>query len=202
MSQALHSGFDQITDNSVRGFSRAASMALDLDKLIVAFGDALAQEQATGHRCFAVDGNGERILLSQSRTTRHGLRKDVFTITFSVEMPDDEPLIVEVDCPEAPDRHRRARLHVLAVAYATHAAILIEAQDDDSRTGSPTPTERLCLLSLVDGLSYLDIAERLNVSAPAIGVYLRRAAARFGVASVREACAIAMDASTPKPSNS
>lgn len=193
MSQLLHSGFDEIAHEPAPAFLGMAPDILDIDELVEAFGVALARENATGHCCMAIDADGRQVVLTQSDDGGRPTTDRDFAVTFSMDMPDDEPLILTITSAEPPDRHRLARLHLLAVVYANHVVTLIEARDDALPVGSLTPIERHCLQLVLAGLSYLDIGDELQRSAPAVGVYLRRAAARLRAGSVREACVIAMD---------
>jgi DNA-binding CsgD family transcriptional regulator len=199
MAQALHSGFERIEHDRQESFAHQAPAILELDRLVEVFEAALAREGATGHRCFALDGDGMPVLLTQSaRMPLDGSTSVHFTIDIA---RDDQPLLLTIDCPDALDRHRRSRLHALAVIYAAHVVPLIEAEDAEAQAQAPTPAECQCMELLMAGLSWLDIGERLDVSAPAVGVYLRRAAVRLGASSPAEACAIAMTRGLLNPSN-
>lgn len=191
MSQALHIGFEPIEYDPARQFLRSAPHMLDIDDLVAAFVHVLAHEGGTAHRCSAIDCDAQPILLIEAPPGADNVLRNDPIVTFSIEMYDDESLIVAVATPEPPDRDRKARLHTLTVVYATHLLTLIEAQDDKLRTGLLTDIERHCLRLMLTGSSYLDIGEELDLSAPAVGIYLRRAAARLGTLSVAEAGAIA-----------
>jgi len=193
MSQLLHSGFDEITQEAARAFLRMAPDMLHIDELVEAFGVALAQENAIGHCCMAIDADGGQVVLTESHHAGRAAMDRDSSVTFSMDVADDQPLILTIISPEAPDRHRLARLHLLAVVYTNHLVTLIEAEDDVLPVDCVTRVERHCLQLALGGLSYLDIGEQIDRSAPAVGVYLRRAAARLHANSVREACAIAMD---------
>lgn len=195
MSQALHSGFDRMERDPPRSFPSMAPDILDIDALVGAFADALVQERATGHCCTILDQHGRPVVLTHSQQASTMIGKSDSFVTFNIDMHDDQPLVVTISSPEPPDRLRRARLHALAVVFAAHAVPLIEAQEDGADAvpaGSLTPVERHCLRLLVGGLSYLDIGDQLDISASAVGVYLRRGAARLGVSSALEACTIAL----------
>lgn len=193
MAQLLHSGFDEGARDCARAFLRLAPEMLDIDALIDAFGAALGQEQATGHCCTATDGDAQQVVLSQSGDAGCALAGQGHCVTFPIDLPDDDSLSVTIFCSAPPDRHRLARLHLLAVVYANHVATLMEAGDEDALTGALTPVERHCLQLALAGLSHMDIGEQLDRSAPAVGIHLRRAAARLNAGSVREACTIALD---------
>ncbi|MCE7797100.1 helix-turn-helix transcriptional regulator [Sphingobium sufflavum] len=191
MSQALHSGFDRIAPDPAGTFVRVAPLLLDLPALVAAFDAALALEDARGHRCFVLDGD-ERLPLTQSPDRIVG--EAASDTTFRIAAPDGETLLLIIDCAESPDRSRRARLHLLATVYAAHVVPLIEVEETDGPTQDDalTARERECLRLLLTGLSHLDIGDALDLSAPAVGIHLRRAAARLGAGSPLDACAIAL----------
>jgi DNA-binding CsgD family transcriptional regulator len=196
MSQLLHSGFDETARDAARAFLRMAPDMLYLGELVEAFGAALAQENAIGHCCMATDAEGRPVVLTRSDDAVHATPDRDGSVTFSIAMPDDEPLTLTIVSPEPSDRHRLARLHLLATFYAHHVVPLIEADDEEKEArpfGSLSPVERQCLQLACAGLSHLDIGEQLDCSVPAVGIYLRRAAARLHARSAREACVIAMD---------
>ncbi|MET0362228.1 MAG: hypothetical protein ABW048_10825 [Sphingobium sp.] len=203
MAQALHSGFERVGYDRRESFAFQAPAILQLDRLIELFEAALAREGATGHRCFVLDGDGTPLLLTQgAHMPLAGSPSAHFTIDVA---GDDQPLLLTIDCTEAIDRHRRSRLHALAVIYAAHVVPLIEAEDAEAQAQAqaqaPTPTECRCMELLMTRLSWLDIGERLDVSAPAVGVYLRRAAVRLGASTPAEACVIAITRGLLTPSN-
>ncbi len=196
MPQALHSRFANGGHDPALTFPQMAPDILDIDELIELFGEALAGEGATGHRCFVLDADGGRILLTQGGQDGEQVSKWLPNrrrlISFDIESADGEPLLMTIDLPKTPDRRKLARLHMLAVVYTAHAVPLIEAEDREPPAPLLTPTERQCLQLVVAGLSHLDIGERLDRSPAAVGLYLRRAAARLGAPSTMEACTIAL----------
>ena len=91
------------------------------------------------------------------------------------------------------NRQRRARLHLLATLYALHVLPLLEAAEDDQRANETlTQLEHDCLSLAISGTSGLDIGERVELSAPAVGILLRRAAGRLGAGSFTEAATMAL----------
>ena len=150
-------------------------------------------EDVHAHLCCVVDHEGRLIPLvgDDPQLANQSITRD--DIDFTVEAADGSVLVVRLAARAPVDRQRRARLHLLATLYALHVLPLLEAAEDDLRASEAlTQLERDCLGLAVLGTSGLDIGERVELSAPAVGILLRRAASRLGAGSFTEAAAMAL----------
>lgn len=171
-------------------FHGDAAACLSLDRLTTLFVDALAIEGVTGHSCCAIDESGEPVPLFGDSPMLAG---SACAATISLETAGGEPLAMWLTPAAAlTDRDARARLRLLATVAAGAGVPLLEAVDaEHAAATAPTAIERQCLGLTLAGWDRIDIADRLDRSPEAIGVHLRRAAARLGVATVAEAVAAA-----------
>lgn len=189
MSHALHNVYQPVSADPVRDFLRDAPVQLHLDPLVDAFAAALAVHQATAHCCCAIADDGSLTALfgddpGLAASADRGL------IDIGIETPDGGQLVLLISARSAVDRNTLSRLRLISTLYVTHAIALFEAADEEPADGRITPIEQQCFTMLLTGCSYLDIAERLDRSAPAVGVHLRRAVERLGVSSIAEASAL------------
>ena len=190
--QPRHTGFDRI-DGAVADFSVLAPTCLYIHELLDHFIGALVLEGVHAHLCCAVDDDGCLLPLvgdAPQLASQDNRRCD---IDFPMESADGSALLVRLDAGGPVDRRKRARLHLLATLYALHALPLLEAAEDDQRASETlTALERDCLGLAVLGSSGVDIGESVDLSVSAVGIVLRRAAARLGAGSFAEAAAVAL----------
>ena len=190
MSYALHSGYEPAGKAPARNFLQDAPSLLHLDDMVAAFAAAISAHQGYAHICCAIDEDGNLLPLFGDAPE---LATDVggqLVESIEVETMEGEPLIVLVACRSPFDHMHLSRLRILAVMYASHAITLFDAADEEPIDSPITAIEQTCFSLTLTGWSHLDIAERLDRSAPAIGIHMRRAAARLGVSTIAEASAI------------
>jgi DNA-binding CsgD family transcriptional regulator len=189
MAQALLSNHESVSIDPVGDFVRAAPAVLQLDDLVDAMSAALFAHQATAHCCCVIDEDGTLTPLfgdDLTLATSTGRNR----IEIETETANGEPLLLLISTRAAVDRKTLSTFRMLAALYATHAINLFDAVDEIPADGQITATEQKCFSLTLAGWSYLDIAEHLDRSAPAVGIHLRRAAERLGVSSVAEASVI------------
>ena len=191
--QPQHTGFDRIEADAVAGFTVLAPTCLYIHDLLHLFTEALVAEGVQGHLCGVADQEGHLLPLvgdDPQLAIRSTTRDD---LDFTIEAADGSALVVRLAASGPVGRKKRARLHLLATVYASYALPLLEAGEDAlGAHDTLTPLEHDCLALAIAGSSGLDIGERFELSAPAVGIVLRRAAARLGVDSFAEAAAIAL----------
>lgn len=189
MGQALLRNHEPVSIDPVGDFVRTATAALHLDDLVEAMSAALLAHQAPAHCCCIVDEDGTLTPLfgdDLALATSPGPNR----IEIETENANGEPFVLLISTRAAADRKTLSTFRMLATLYATHGTNLFEAIDVIPETGQITATEQKCFSLTMAGWSHLDIAEHLDRSAPAVGIHLRRAAARLGVSSVAEASVI------------
>lgn len=165
-----------------------APTCLYVHDLLQLFQEALVLEDVSGHLCCVADEEGRLLPLigDALHLLDEGPARDA--LDFPVACADGSTLVVRLAARAPLERHRRSRLHLLATLYALHVLPLLEASEDDLRArATPTPREQDCLGLTASGLSGLDIGERVDLSVPAVGILLRRAAQRPGAGSIAEA---------------
>lgn len=191
--QPRHTGFDGVEVDEAACFTVQAPACLYIHDLLQLFIEALVLEDVHAHLCCVVDHEGQLLPLvgdDPQLTSQSATRHD---IDFTVDVADGSELVVRLAAKAPVDRQRRARLHLLATLYALHVLPLLEAAEDDLRaSGALTKLEHDCLSLAVSGTSGVDIGERVELSAPAVGILLRRAADRLGAGSFTEAATMAM----------
>jgi DNA-binding CsgD family transcriptional regulator len=168
----------------------AAADCLSLARLSALFAAALAAEGVDGHLCCAIDAAGDPVPLFGDSWALAGAG-DAAALPF--ESAAGEALAMYLTPAAAlTDRAARARVRLLCVVAAAAGVPLLEAEDaEDAGARHPTSVERTCLGLTLAGWDRIDIADRLMRSPEAVGVHLRRAAARLGVDTVAEAVALA-----------
>jgi DNA-binding CsgD family transcriptional regulator len=190
MSYALHSGYEPAGKAPARNFLQDAPSLLHLDDMIAAFASAISAHQGYAHVCCATDEDGNLFPLFGDAPELAADTGGRLVESIDVETMDGEQLVVLIACRSPFDRMNLSRLRLLAVMYATHAVTLFDAADEEPANGQITAIEQTCFSLTMTGWSHLDIADRLDRSAPAIGIHMRRAAERLGVSTIAEASAI------------
>jgi DNA-binding CsgD family transcriptional regulator len=189
MALALLSNQESVSIDPVGDFVRAAPVALHLDDLVEALSAALFAHQVTAHCCCTIDEDGKLVpLFGDDVTLATSSGRD--RIEIETETADGEPFLLLIATRATVDRQALSTFRMLAALYATHGVNLFDAIDDMPADGQITATEQKCFSLTMAGWSYLDIAEHLDRSAPAVGIHLRRAAERLGVSSIAEASVI------------
>lgn len=190
MSYALHRGFEQSRADSVSEFPRAAQECLRLEELVEAFARAIARYHGIGHHCCAIDEDGAWLpLCGDTPALAKAGHEDRVEVIY-VDTVGGEQLVVLIALSADVDRQHLSSLRLVSTLYATHAITLVEAHDELLHDGQITPIEKQCFSLAMAGLSNLDIGERLDRSATAVGIHMRRATAKLAVSSIAEACAI------------
>lgn len=171
-------------------FHASATECLSLSSLTMLFAVALAAEGIDGHLCCAIDAAGGSVPLFGDSPALAGAGD---AAAVPLESTAGEALAMYLSPAAALiDRQARARVRLLCVVAAGAGIALLEAEDaEDAGARSPTAIERTCLGLTLAGWDRIEIADRLMRSPDAVGVHLRRAAARLGVVSVAEAVAAA-----------
>lgn len=190
MAHAQHIGFEREEAGTAAGFAAIAPSTLYIDALCRLFADALNDEGVSGYMCCVVEDGavsplvGDDLALGGNRVERDHL-------AFEADGPDDSLLLVRLAINGPVQPGRRARLHCLAALFAVHALPLIEAADESRGDNVLSDREATCLRLAMAGQPYPAIGDIMSLSAPAVGVVIRRAADRLGASSFAEAAGIA-----------
>lgn len=190
MAHAQHIGFEEAEIGTAAGFAAIAPATLYIEDLCRLFAEALSDEGTRGYMCCIVE-DGRILPLVGDDSGLAGARVERDHLTFETEGPDDSLLMVRLAADGPVQPGRRARLHCLAMLFAVHALPLIEATDEPRGDAVLSDREACCLRLAMAGQSYPAIGDHVSLSAPAVGVLIRRAADRLGAASFAEAVAVA-----------